>query len=306
MKDFFLFSGTSNLPLAKKLAQKLKKPLGKIEITRFPDSEGRVRIEENVKNKTVYLLQSLSSPVDEHLFELCLMVDSAKRLGAKEIVGIIPWLGYSKQDKEFRTGEAVSMEVIGKILSNVGLAKIIVFDLHSQLIKSYFKIPVVELSAKEVLYQELVRDLGEMRNVRGAKGIVVISPDKGGKGRSEKFANDYNLPIIYPNKTRDLVTGKITYEEITEDLTGKTAIIFDDIINRGGTVIKAAEMLKRAKAQKIIVLVTHGVLAGGAPENLEKSKLDKIYLTDTIEIPKEKQFPKLKIVSVVDILEKII
>jgi len=300
MQKFYLFSGTSNLPLAKKLAQKIKKPLGKIEIKRFPDSEGRVRIEEKVEEKKIYLLQSLSAPVDEHLFELCLMVDSAKRLKAKEIIGIIPWLGYSKQDKEFRIGEAVSVEVIGKILSAVGLTKIIVFDLHSELIKSYFKIPVVELSAKKVLYQALIGDTAK------TKEAVVISPDKGGKGRSERFANDYKLPIIYFKKTRDLKTGKIAYEEIDDDLSGKTAIIFDDIINRGGTVIKAAEILKKAKAKRVIVLATHGVLADGARERLEKSKVDQIYLTDTIEIPKEKQFPKLKIISIADILAKTI
>lgn len=311
MSKFLLFSGTSNLPLAKALAKKLKIRLGKIEITRFPDSESRVRITENIKGKTVYLLQSLSSPVDEHLFELCLMADSAKRLGAKKIIGIIPWLGYSKQDKEFRVGEAVSVEVIGEILSVVGLSKIIVFDLHSDRIKHYFKIPVIELTAKQILYQALITD----RLIPGIQGIksrglnqslVVISPDKGGKGRSELFAKDYHLSIIYPEKTRDLSTGKVTYEEITQDLSGKTAIIFDDIINRGATVIKAAEMLKKAKAKKVIVLVTHGVLAGGVSENLQKSKVDKIYSTDTIDILEEKQFLKLKIISIVEQICKFI
>lgn len=298
MSNFFLFSGTSNLPLAEKLAKKLTIKLGKIEIFRFPDGECRVRIEEDVKGKTVYLLQSLSKSVDEHLFELCLMVDSAKRLGAREIIGIIPWLGYSKQDKEFRVGEAVSVEMIAKILSLIGLSKVIVFDLHSEIIKRYFKIPVTELSAKEMLYRALLSNLSNLSNV------VVVSPDKGGKGRAERFAKDYKLPIVYLEKRRNLNTGKITYEKQKNGLEGKIAVIFDDIVNRGGTVIKAAELLKEMGAKKVIVLATHGVLGGEAPKSLQNSKVDKIYLTDTIEIPKEKQFPKLKIVSVVETILK--
>ncbi len=298
MNNFRIFSGTANQPLAEKVCASLNVPLGKMEILRFPDGECRVRIEEEIKGKAVFLLQSFSKSVDEHLLELCLMADSAQRLGAKEIVGIIPWLGYSKQDKEFRVGEAVSVEVIAKILSCVKFSQIILFDLHSDLIKKYFSVPVVELSAQEELYQALKKDFPNLYQA------VVVSPDKGGKGRAERFAKNYKLPVVYLEKARDLTTGKINYQKGSEDLSGKTAVIFDDIINRGGTVIKAAEVLKEMKAQKVIVLATHGVLAGEAKESLQASKVDRVYLTDTIDIPRERQFSKLKIVSIAKTLAR--
>ncbi len=300
MNNFKIFSGTSNQPLAEKISRILKIPLGKLELVRFPDGECRVRIEEDIKGKTVFLLQSFSKSVDEHLLELCLMADSARRLGAKEIIGIIPWLGYSKQDKEFRVGEAVSVEVIAKILSCVEFSRIILFDLHSDLIKKYFSIPIVELSAQEKLYQAFKKDFSELSSA------VIISPDKGGKGRAEKFARHCGLPVVYLEKTRDLVNGKISYKKGKKDLSGKTAVIYDDIINRGGTVIKAAEVLKEIKTEKVVVLATHGVLAGEAAQSLESSQVDKIYLTDTIFISQESQFPKLKVISVAEVLAEVI
>lgn len=292
MESFKIFSGTASQELAEKITRILKKPLGKMELTRFPDGECRVRLEEEVIGKTVFLLQSLSKSVDEHLFELCLIADSSKRLGAKEIVGIIPWLGYSKQDREFRIGEAVSVEVIGKIISSMGFSKIVIFDLHSSVIKNYFSIPVIELSAKEELFEALKSDFPDLSEV------LIISPDRGGKSRADRFAKDYKLPIIYLEKTRDLSTGRVTYQKGSGDLSGKVVVIFDDIINRGGTVIKAALMLKEMGAKIVVVLATHGVLAGEAPKSLQASSVDKIYLTDTILIPQDRQFPKLKIISI--------
>jgi len=292
MANFYLFSGTSNLPLAQKVAKKLNIKLGKIEIKRFLDGECRVRIEEDVKDKTVCLLQSLSNPVDENLFEFCLMVDSAKRRGAKKIVGIIPWLGYSKQDKEFRRGESVSCGVIAKMLTIIGLSEMIVFDLHSQNIKKYYQIPIIELSAKKALAKKL----------KLFKNPVVISPDKGGKGRAGAFAKENNLPIVYLEKTRNLETGKITYEKLSRDLSGKTAVIFDDIINTGSTIVKSAKLLKQQNAQKIIVLATHAVLADSCSTKLQNSDADNIYLTDTINLPSKKRPSKIKIISIANIL----
>lgn len=288
MRNFSLFSGTSNLPLAKKVAQKLNIKLGEIEIKRFKDGECRVRIKETLQGKSVYLLQSLSKPVDENIFELCLMINSAKRQKAEKIIALIPWLGYSKQDKEFRKGESVSCEVIAQILESIGLSKMVVFDLHSQNIKNYYQIPLMELSAQKILASKLKK----------YKNIVIISPDKGGKARAEVFAKKNNFPIVYLQKQRNLETGKITYEKLNKDLTSKTAVIFDDIINTGGTIIKSARLLKKQNAKKIIVLATHAVLANSASHKLQKSPASKIYLTDTINVSQSKRFPKLEIVTV--------
>lgn len=291
MKSFKLFSGSSNLALAEKLSRALKIPLGETELTRFADGELRVRLLEDLGGKTVFLLQSFSGPVEEHFFEFCLMVDSARRLGAEKIIGVIPWLGYSKQDKEFRKGEAVSVSVMAKMISLLGLEKILVFDLHSALIKDYFTIPVLELSSAEVLYKALKEETDLSR-------AVVVSPDKGGKGRAGGFAEKYRLPIVFLEKSRDLETGAVTYKKVGKDLREKTAVIYDDIVNRGGTAIEAAKILKSMGAEKVIILATHAVLAGNAALNLQSSLIDKIFLTDTIAVPAEKQFTKLKIVSV--------
>ena len=292
MNKYFLFSGSSNKPLAKLVTQKLKTKLGKIELKRFADGECRVRIEENVEGKPVYLLQSLSDPVDEHFFEFALMVNSAKRLNASKVIGIIPWLGYSKQDKAFRKGESVSTEVIAKMLTAIGLSKLIVFDLHSQDIRKYYKIPLLELSAKDVL----AKSLNKYQNP------IVICPDEGGKKRVTSFAKKYNFPIAYLKKKRNLKTGIVTYQDYAKDLKQKTVIIFDDIINTGGTIVKSSNLLASSGAKNIIILTTHGVLAKDAAQKLQDSSASKIILTDTINIPSKKKLPKISIVSIADII----
>lgn len=319
-----LFSGTSNLPLAEKVAKKLGIKLGEVEIKRFPDGECRVWVRENVKDKEVFILQSLSKIADCNLMELCLIGDGIKRLGAKKLTAVIPWLGYSKQDKEFRKGEAVSVFLVAKFLECAGFGKVISLDLHSQKIKEYFKIPVIELSARELLGKEIMNvsfwggakrriqnqgaiiDSGQaLRQTQGIARMtscIVVSPDKGGVGRSEKFAKEEGLPIAHLDKTRDLVTNKVIIHGIDIDVAGKDTVIFDDIINTGGTVIETANFLHKRKAKSILFLATHAVLAGEASEKIQDSFIDKVVVTDTIYIPEEKVFPKLKIVSVADIV----
>lgn len=287
-----LFSGTSNKPLAFAVAQLLGIPLGDVEITRFIDNECRVYVVDDVKDTEVFVMQSLSEVADQHLVELCLFGQSLKNGGARKVTAVIPWMGYSKQDKAFRPGEAVSAQLIAKFIEAAGFDTVITVELHSETLLPYFHIPVVELSTRE-LFASARGPLAES---------VVVSPDAGGKSRSEKFAQALSLPIVYLDKARNPVTGEVAVIGIAGDVQNKQIIIFDDIINSGATAVKTSQFLKSKGARYICFLATHAVLAGRAPHLLQKSMIDSIMVTDTILIPQEKQFPKLSTVSVAPLL----
>lgn len=286
-----LFSGTSNRPLAQAVAQSLGVTLGDVEITRFIDNECRVYVVDDVRGKDVFVLQSLSAVADQQLVELCLLGQALKDGGANKVTAVIPWMGYSKQDKAFRPGEAVSAQLIAKFIEAAGFDAVITVELHSETLLPYFHIPVTELSTRTLLSDALPRGIDKTQ-------LVVVSPDTGGKSRSEKFAAAMSLPIIYLDKARNPVTGEVAVVGISADLHKRHVIIFDDIINSGATAAKTSHFLKAQGANHIYFLATHAVLAGHAPQLLQKSVIDIIVVTDTIWIPEAKQFPKLSSVSV--------
>lgn len=290
-----LLTGTSNPDLSKRVARSLKLPLGDIEITRFIDNECRVYIKENVEGKTVVVIQSLSTIADQHLVELCLIGQALKSLKAKRVIAVIPWLGYSKQDKEFRKGEAISAQLVATFIEAAGFDAVISVELHSKNVLPFFRIPVSELRTEGLLLKAV--------NWRpGLERAVVVSPDKGGKSRSERFAREAKLPLAYLVKKRNLETGEVTVTDIEGEVKGKDVIIFDDIINTGATAIRTSQFLKNHGAKKIYFLATHAVLAGDAKELLTKSTIDRCIVTDTIAIPKKKQFSNLSIVSTASLL----
>ncbi len=293
-----LFSGTSNQPLSQDVASALGASLGNVEITRFIDNECRVFVKENVIGQDVYVLQSLSEVADQHLVELCLLSDAIKDMGARRITAVIPWLGYSKQDKAFRKGEAISSQLVAKFIEAAGFDAVITSELHSENVLPFFHIPVFELSTHTLLSTALFTAHPDMPKA----DMVVVSPDKGGMSRSERFAKNINLPVIYLTKTRDFESGEVKITGIDGDVSGKTVVVFDDIINTGSTAIKAGEFVKRSGAKSVYFLATHPVLAGHACMDLAQSVIDEIIVTDTIAIPKEKHFEKLIVVSVSSLL----
>lgn len=293
-----LFSGTSNQPLSQDVASALGASLGNVEITRFIDNECRVFVKENVIGQDVYVLQSLSEVADQHLVELCLLAAAIKDMGARRITAVIPWLGYSKQDKAFRKGEAISSQLVAKFIEAAGFDAVITSELHSENVLPFFHIPVSELSTHTLLSTALFATHPDMSKA----DLVVVSPDKGGKSRSERFAKDINLPVIYLEKTRDVESGEVKITGMDGDVTGKTVVIFDDIINTGSTAIKAGEFVKRRGATCVYFLATHAVLAGQACTDLAQSVIGEIVVTDTIVIPKEKRFEKLVVASVSSLL----
>jgi ribose-phosphate pyrophosphokinase len=287
-----VFAGSSNLSLARKIARRTGLKLGRMELSRFDNDEARVWIKEKDIGDKCVVVQSLSQPTDHNLVELLLICDALKRKGVKKIIGIVPWLGYSKQDKVFREGEPLSIEVVAKILKVAGLSKLITIDLHNEKIKKYFRIPVVNLSATKVLANEVVVD----------KETVVVAPDKGAVDKSKKLAKLLKCPVVLLDKVRDLSTGEVSILGMRGEVKGKKAIIIDDLIVTGGTLIKTAKYLRSLGVQSIKVLVTHHLYVKGVQRKLDKRVIDRVVATDTVEV-KEKS-KKLKIVSVVDELSR--
>lgn len=284
-----IFSGNSNPTLASEIASNLGLPLGKVEIIRFADSECRVRIEEDVEGKDVFIIQSLSNPVDERLIELLLMCDAVKRLEPRKIIAVIPYHGYARQDRIHRPGECLSSQVIAKLIETVGVDKLITVELHNEAILGFFKIPVVHLSGLGI-FQPALKELNS--------NIVIVTPDAGALKRAQKFSENMDAPLALIEKKRDLnKLHKILSMRVVGDVKDKIAIIVDDVIVTGGTLINAGYLLKEKGASQVIAVATHADFVGGADKILKDSPVDKIWVTDTIPIPQDMCFPKLRIFS---------
>jgi ribose-phosphate pyrophosphokinase len=287
-----LFAGSSNQPLAQAVAEKLGIPLGKLTLSRFANSEARVLIEEKKVDKEVVILQSLSAPTDEHLVELVLIADALKRSGAKSITTVIPYLGYSKQDKVFLPGEPLSVKAVAQMLQVVPLERVITFDLHNQAILGFFDVPVTHLSANQLF-------LNHFRSKMGDK-VVVVAPDAGAVKAGTEFAKQLNLPVAYIDKSRNLITGEVSIVEINRDVRGHQIIILDDMISTGSTLIEVARFLNERDVQNISVAATHHLYVPEAQNRLDQSSLDSLVVTDTNK-PKS-QSEKLHILSVAPLI----
>lgn len=293
MKNFKIFSGTASSDLAKRVAQILAVPLGKREIVRFADGECRVRIEEEVETASVFVIQSLCPPVDENLVELLLLGDTLKRNVAGELTAVIPYFGYTRQDKVHRKGECLSAQLVAEMIETVGFEEVITVDCHSQRALGFFKIPTQNLFPETIFDQKISGDL-------------VMAPDKGAVHRAQRLAKIFRAQVGFLEKDRDLITGKIRITKIKGEVAGKTVVIADDMITSGGTVVLAAEVFKKAGASKIFVWATHPLLVKDAPKVLQASAVEKVFVSDTIPIPKEKRFAKLEIISVAPLIAEAI
>jgi ribose-phosphate pyrophosphokinase len=234
--------------------------------------------------------------MDEHIMEMALMGDAIRRGAPKTMIAVVPYLGYARQDKIHRPGEPVSARVIAKFLEVSKYKEVITVDLHNDAIVGFFQVPVTHLTALDLLAVEAKKNIN-------LKNAIVVSPDVGGTKRARNLAYALDLPIIVMEKKRYLDRHDVSESyEIIGHVKGKIAIIIDDIISTGGTIAHSAKSLKDAGATSVIVLATHGVLAGEAKEKLAEAPVDDIIITDSIAVPKEKQFSKLRIVSIAPIL----
>ena len=293
MPSTFVYSCTSNLPLAKTLAAKLRLTLAKTHFARFSNDETRVWVQETKVPTRAIIVQSLSRPADEHIVQFTLLADAVRRLGATDITAVIPWLAYSKQDKVFRQGEPLSVKVIAKILQVAPLTRIITFDLHNLAILGFFDIPVVNLSARLLFVKYFM--------AKPLVDTIVVAPDEGAVKTSTSFASALGVSIAYVDKLRDLVTGRVSIAGLSRPVRGKNILIIDDVIVTGATIIEVSKFLKKRGAASIRVAATHHLYVPGTQAALEKSAIDEIVVTDTVAAPPGK-FRKLHILSVADLL----
>ncbi|MBM2811768.1 MAG: ribose-phosphate pyrophosphokinase [Chloroflexi bacterium] len=288
-----LFSGSSNLPLAQDVAHCLGMKVGQALVGVFANEETRIKIEENVRGSDVFILQSLSIPVDHHIVELLLMIDALRRASARRITAVIPYFAYAKQEKKMAGREPISAKLVANMLTTSGAHRILTIDLHAPAIEGFFDIPVDHLRAAPILVQhfrQLDRD-----------DIVVVSPDAGGVGRANDFRQRLGAPlaIIAKQRPRPDVAEVL---EMVGDVRGKVAIIVDDLISTGGTIAEAAHVLKMRGAVEVRACATHGVFASTALGILADSDLSELVITDTVPLPANAGDHKVRIVSVAPLI----
>jgi ribose-phosphate pyrophosphokinase len=293
-----IFSGSASKELARKIAKELKLELSPVELFVFPDGEKRIRIQEEVLGQDCVIVQSASTPPDENYMELFIMIDALRRSGAKSVKVVIPYLGYQRQDHIFREGEAVSLEVIAEILVKVGMTEAYSFDLHSPKIPDIFSVPMHHLSALPLFTEKIKKDFK-------LSEIVLVSPDMGGIRRIKEVAEMLeNVPFATIEKNRDLASGDINDSGLDGDVRGKIAVIVDDMISTGITMVDATNLLLENGAEKVYAFATHAVFAKDADKLLQSAKIERVIVSDTIEVPAFKRFPKLEIISVAETAAK--
>lgn len=273
-----LISGSSNLPLSKNIAEALKIPLVETEISKFPNGEKRVWIKEDVRGENIVLVQSLSDNVDELIIETLLLIDALERLDVDKVNLVIPWLGYSLQDKVFRAGEPISAKVIASILSKAHVDRIFLLDLHNNSIPGFFSVPTNHFTAID-RFANYVKEKFSLENT------VIASPDFGGLKRARVFADKLGLELVNIDKQRSLDTGEVLAAELSGNVKDKNVILFDDVIVSGGTVVKTAKVIKNAGAKSVHFLSTHGIFANNALEKIKNSNLDSLVITNSIYHP---------------------
>lgn len=286
-----ILAGSSHQKLSTAIAATFGEEVGRSELSVFPNGERRVYIPSPVKGQDVAIIQSFSDPVDSSIIEFALMTDAVYRAGARRVFAVIPWFGYSLQDKVFRPGEPIAAKVIASMLSSQSIYRFILMNLHNNSMAGFFSVPSSVLSSDELFVEQI-------RNMSG--NIVLASSDFGGLKRVGRFAQKLGLPIANIDKRRDLTTGDVVAHALTGDVRGKTVVIIDDIINGGSTAVEAARILHEHGAARIVMCATHGLFAGDAGAKLEQSELDEVIVTDTIDAS-AKAFPKLRTLSVANI-----
>lgn len=292
-----IFSGNSNYPLAVKIAESLGLSVSPIEHHTFPDGERRIKLEVPVAGEDCIVINPTSPPVDSNLMELCFIADALKGSGAASITAVVPYLGYQRQDHIFRTGEARSLEVVINMMEVSGITRFIGVDFHSIKIPELFKIEVNHLSALPLFAKQIREISGDLSDA------CIVSPDMGGIRRVELLKEELgeDIETVAVEKNRDIVSGEISASGIHGNVK-KVHFIVDDMISSGKTLVQCVEELKKAGGEEFYVFATHAVFSHDTPQLLQNSDLSKVYVTDSIEIKSEKQFPKLKILSLAPVI----
>lgn len=300
LKHIKIFAGSSNPSLAQAICKDLGIELGELTISQFADGEIGVRIEETVRGKDVYFIQSTSKPVNEHLMEALIVIDALKRASAHTINFVCPYYGYARQDRKNRGREPITAKLVADLIEAAGANRVIAVDLHAAQIQGYFDVPLDHFAAAPIL-AEYFKD-----KVADADGqFVVVSPDLGGVTRARKLADLLDTPIAIIEKNRPR-PNESEVMNIIGKVEGQNCIIIDDIIDTAGTITNAADALIERGAKDVYISATHGLFSRNAIERIENSKVKECIVTDTIHLEESKKSPKIKIMSIHELISEAI
>ncbi|AAP96404.1 ribose-phosphate pyrophosphokinase [[Haemophilus] ducreyi] len=281
MPDIKLFAGNATPELAKRISERLYISLGNATVGRFSDGEIQVQINENVRGSDVFIIQSTCAPTNDNLMELIVMVDALRRASAGRITAVIPYFGYSRQDRRVRSARVpITAKVVADFLSSVGVDRVLTCDLHAEQIQGFFDVPVDNVFGSPVLIDDILKK-------KDLVNPIVVSPDIGGVVRARavaKLLNDTDMAIIDKRRPKANVSQVM---HIIGDVTDRDCILVDDMIDTGGTLVKAAEALKERGARRVFAYATHAVFSGSAANNLANPALDEVVVTDTIPLSDE-------------------
>lgn len=292
--EYVLVAGRSNPELAKKIAEHLNKPLFPVDIIQFKDGEIQVYFNDTIRGKNVFLIQPTFSPAD-NIIELLVMIDAAKRASARNIVAVVPYFGYARQDRKDKPRTSIGAKLMCNLLMAAGVTRIITMDLHADQIQGFFEIPVDHLFASNV-FIPYVKEMN-MDN------ICIASPDTGGTKRASTYAKALNCDLVIGYKHREK-QNEVASLQIIGDVKDKNVIIVDDIIDTAGTLCKAAARIKEMGAKSVRAMCAHGLFSGSAIDNIENSVLEEVLVTDTV--PLRKECSKIKVVSVSKLMAEVI
>jgi len=291
-----IFSGRANIRLAENIAYYLGVPLGRITLGNFPDGEISVRIDEDVRGRDVFLVQPTCPPVNENLMELLIMIDSFKRASASRITAVLPYYGYARQDRKDVGRVPITAKLVANLLTTAGANRVLAVDLHAYQIQGFFDIPMDHLLAAPV-FNDYIHTL-----TFAPEEIVIVSPDEGRVKQALQHQKKIGGGLAIVDKRRASATETKQANLIGASLQGKVALMFDDMIATGGSIVGAAHIARKNGAREVHVFATHAVLCGPAIERLREAPLTRIVVTDSIPVPPSKQLPNLKILSIAPLI----
>lgn len=293
-----VFSGTSNPDLARGIAASLDLPLGAIDVFRYADGEIGVRIEESVRGEDVFVVQPTCPPASENLVELLVIIDAVRRASAARITAVIPYFGYARQDRKIKPREPISAKLVANLLTTAGAHRVLTLDLHAGQMWGFFDIPLDHLPSRMIL--------GDYLRGLALENIVVVSPDIGGVKRAREFAEYLRAPLAIVDKRRDRPNQVAEVVHVIGKVYRRTAILVDDIVDTGGTLVMGAEALVRRGVREVYACGTHAILSSPAPSRILRSPIRQLVVTDSIPVPPEKRTAKITVISVAGLLAEAI
>jgi ribose-phosphate pyrophosphokinase len=287
-----VFTGRANPALAERIAKQLNDTLGNLKVESFPDSETSVRIDEDVRGRDIFIVQSTCPPVNENLMELCVILDAFKRASPYRVTVVLPYYGYARQDRKDQGRVPISAKLVANLLTAAGANRVLTLDLHAAQIQGFFDIPVDHLMAAPVFLMH-IRRMG-----LAPDHVVLLSPDEGRVKSTLAFQKRLGGELAIVDKRRSGASKTEQANLIGASLKGKTVLMFDDMITTAGSIGGAAKIAEQNGAKAIYAFATHGVLVGKAVQTLKDSPIEKVIITDSIPLPKEKQIDKIEVLSV--------